>query len=533
MINSSIYSSLDAVKARVRIYDGNGTLITTCTCEDVLSDFAVSREGVGGKFFGFGICHKLELKIIDIEREFQFYKGYYADISYGNGSSWDRCYPNFYFDEIKVDKKTGDISIVAYDKLKQAANYTFADIPSTTLRSYSLYNMLYRMKDILGVKLKDASSTTALTTLNNITVTADTPLNYEGMEDLRSVLDNLAECACAIYYLDRDEYLTYKYVCYDVDPNAFVYPKDYYEWEQEDNLVLRNVYSINELNDTLGVEVNPNGNVHQFIRENPIFALRSDTVDILTANAKQFSHHPFVLDWSSDYRLEVGDCIEIHDKDGTTTKVFILNDLVTYSGTLSEATAWEWTDNDAENEDTPINITDKINQTYAKVDKVNKEITLVTEELNGYPQKIAQLQVSIDDVVTKVSRVEQIQSEDNDAINNRLDTIAKETALKVDSEGVEIIVEEKLSQGVEKVVTSAKKYTFDDTGLNVSSSDSNINTTITEDGMRIYRAGTEVLTADNEGVKAEDLHATTFLIIGTTSRLEDRGNRTACFWIGD
>jgi hypothetical protein len=108
--------------------------------------------------------------------------------------------------------------------------------------------------------------------------------------------------------------------------------------------------------------------------------------------------------------------------------------------------------------------------------------------------------------------------------------------LKLDKEGVEITVEEILAEGVERVVTASKKYSFDDTGLNVSSSENSISTTILEDGMRIYRNGEEVLVADNEGVKAEDLHATTFLLIGENSRLQDwstGATRTACFWIGE
>ena len=46
----------------------------------------------------------------------------------------------------------------------------------------------------------------------------------------------------------------------------------------------------------------------------------------------------------------------------------------------------------------------------------------------------------------------------------------------------------------------------------------------------------EVLVADHDGVKAEDLHATTYLIIGKNSRFEDYKSglqqRTGCFWIG-
>ena len=126
----------------------------------------------------------------------------------------------------------------------------------------------------------------------------------------------------------------------------------------------------------------------------------------------------------------------------------------------------------------------------------------------------------------KVTDIEGDTSEKIDEIYNTVST-------KLDKNGVEITIEEKLADGVEKVVTASKKYTFDDEGLKVSSSSNSVSTTITEDGMQVFRSGKEVLTANNEGVKAEDLHATTYLIIGNTSRLEDYNNRTTCYWIGD
>lgn len=49
--------------------------------------------------------------------------------------------------------------------------------------------------------------------------------------------------------------------------------------------------------------------------------------------------------------------------------------------------------------------------------------------------------------------------------------------------------------------------------------------------MSIYKGSEEVLTADNTGVDAKNLHATTYLIIGTNSRFEDYDSRTGCFWI--
>ena len=47
------------------------------------------------------------------------------------------------------------------------------------------------------------------------------------------------------------------------------------------------------------------------------------------------------------------------------------------------------------------------------------------------------------------------------------------------------------------------------------------------------RFNVEVLTANNQGVDAANLHANTYLIIGEYSRFEDYGNgRTGCFWVG-
>ena len=103
-------------------------------------------------------------------------------------------------------------------------------------------------------------------------------------------------------------------------------------------------------------------------------------------------------------------------------------------------------------------------------------------------------------------------------------------------EDVEIAIKSELSNGVDKVIT-ATGFTFNEQGLTVSKSDSEISTQITEDGMTVSKSGDVVLTANNEGVSAQNLHATTYLIIGNYSRFEDYINtageaRTGCFWIG-
>jgi hypothetical protein len=128
---------------------------------------------------------------------------------------------------------------------------------------------------------------------------------------------------------------------------------------------------------------------------------------------------------------------------------------------------------------------------------------------------------------------------DTDSINasvsnldSNVSALSREVSAKMSAEDVSISIQTAMSEGVERVTTTTG-FTFNEEGLHINKSNTEITTSITEDGMKVYRNNDEVLTADNLGVKAEDLHATTFLIIGTNSRLENyNDNRTGCFWIG-
>jgi len=146
---------------------------------------------------------------------------------------------------------------------------------------------------------------------------------------------------------------------------------------------------------------------------------------------------------------------------------------------------------------------------------------------------ISALQINTSGIAASVKSVESAANDAIQGLNETVSQLAKEVSLKMDSNSVNIAIEKRVSNGVDKVVTNTTGYVFDDNGLSISKSDSEISTIITDDGMRVYKDREAVLVADNKGVKAEDLRATTYLIIGSHSRLEDYGNgRTACFWIG-
>lgn len=121
--------------------------------------------------------------------------------------------------------------------------------------------------------------------------------------------------------------------------------------------------------------------------------------------------------------------------------------------------------------------------------------------------------------------VEGLRAENRDA-EGRL------AALEMNVEGLSLQVQSVNTDGAAKVSTTTG-YTFDENGITVEKSGREIKTQITEDGMRVYKNKKDMLIADSEGVKAVDLHASTYLSIGGRSRFENyEEDRTGCFWIG-
>ena len=133
------------------------------------------------------------------------------------------------------------------------------------------------------------------------------------------------------------------------------------------------------------------------------------------------------------------------------------------------------------------------------------------------------------------AEVKQVKDDFNnniEVVNEDIQTLTQKVNATMTAEDVKLQIQSELNNGVTKVKTTTG-FTFDDEGLTVSKSGSEMTTQITEDGMTVFRDNTAILTANNVGVDAVNLHATTYLIVGTHSRFEDYGeNRTGCFWIG-
>ena len=178
-------------------------------------------------------------------------------------------------------------------------------------------------------------------------------------------------------------------------------------------------------------------------------------------------------------------------------------------------------------------------------DDIIDNIIGVTETAKNLCQKYADLETKADSIsatIGEISKGETIIGKINEIkasaeelsinITNIRDGITSVGSLKNTTDltdfsfGTDGLIISKILRVGEKQI-SKFKTTIDDNGMTVAENSS--------DGTG-EDSWTDVLTADNQGVLARNLHATTYLIVGNRSRFENYdkdGNKyTGCFWIG-
>ena len=482
-------ASVRRLEAKVELYNGS-TLVKTFKSTDKIKSFTIERVGDESKFFGFGICQRLNIQLIDMAREldittanhFKVFIGLVGD-NYTN-TSGKFIFPPFYVKEVNRDENTNELSITAYDALYEATTHTVSEI---TLTSYTIEQFAKAAGALLGC----SKIVKVPTSFTNTTFNTSYPkgANFEGTETIREALDDVAEATQTIYYLNANGDLLFRRLgelgtgtAYSIDKSK------YFDLKSKTARRLSTICHATELGDNVSASITETGTT-QYIRDNAFWELREDIgtlVDNAIAAVGGFTLTQFEMEWRGDFTLPIGQKIALTTKDDEIVYSYVLNDTISYDGGLSEQTSWNYTDTE-ETESNPTSLGDLIKRTYAKVDKVNKEIELVASD--------------VDNLSTLVLTPEEIK----------------------------MLVKTEEPDGI-KTETG---FTFDEKGLSISKSNSDLSTLITENGMRIYNTDEEVLKVDNSGVDAVNLHATTYLWIGKNSRLEDYGEtRSACFWVG-
>ena len=510
-----LISPARSIAGKVELYNGS-TLLNTFKHTDALSSFTVSRAG-DKKFFGFGVCQEIEVKLVDRERAINIEKEQNLKVSFVVNNSMVSPTPRFYVSEVTRDETTNELTVKGYDIIHKTKSHTISELDLET--PYTIGDVVSKIVGLLGVSF-------SYDTITRDAFNTEYPAgaNFDGAETLREVLDAIAEATQTIYFVNNSNALTFKHLKKDADPVLTIRKADYFELKSKENRTLAEICSATELGDNV-ITATGNAGETQYVRDNPFWELRDDIPTLLDnaiAVIGGITLNQFTCKWRGNYLVEPGDKIAMVTKDDNTVISYLLDEKYTYNGGFSADTTWEFGNNDNESTDNPVTLGDKLKQTFAKVDKANKQIELVVSEVEGYTDKISKIEMTTETITASVSRIDDNVSE-----------LINEVNTKMTAEDVSISIQTALNEGVEKVTTTTG-FTFNEEGLHITKSNSEMTTSITEDGMTVYRYGDEVLTADNLGVKAEDLRATTFLIIGKNSRFEDySGNRTGCFWIGN
>lgn len=502
-------------RARVELYNGSA-LLNIYSEADYLQGFNIERIGAEGKFFGFGVCHKITAILGDYEKQIDLTGANRLELAYGMDTDFLNAYPYFNIAEIVRDEATKEYTITAYDALATASTHTAAELVLPA-RELTIKDYAVACASVLGLPLNAEGVQD-----NAFNLSCGYSANFEGTESVRDVLDDIAEATQTIYYINNNWELVFKRL--DKDGAALVTITN----DNSMNIIvgetktLTGITHATELGDNVNATTGEEG-VTQYVRDNAFWELRDDIADILEAalanvagadparldtaqlgvarlgearlgvsQQSGMSNTVFSADWFGNFLLEIGDKIAVQTEDGTIYS-YVLNDVISYSGIVLEQTIWTYASN-ADEHATPSTLGEAIKLTFARVDKVNKQIELVASETAETKENMASLTLTTEDLKISVKQAE--------------------------------------IDGAKKVETETG-FKFDANGLEVSKTGSEMSTQITEDGMKVFRNNTEVLTADHKGVNAANLHATTYLIIGNNSRFEDyEGTRTACFWIG-
>lgn len=484
-----------------------------------LISFQIDRIG-DNRFYGYGISQKANIKIRDIARKYSFSTSTKFVITFDDLQTL----PAFYVTEVNRDENTNELSVTAYDALDKASAHTVSEI---TLTSYTIGEFAAACASLLGLD-------GIVTSGDNFNLVYIEGANFDGAESLRDALNDVAEVTQTIYFVSADNKLVFKQLDKD-GAAAFTISKDLYiELDSKTNRRLAAVSSVTELGDNLTASLDASGTTY-FIRDNAFLDLREDRaqlVDNMLAAMGGLTINQFNCDWRGNYLLELGDKIALIAKDNDTVESYLLNDTIKYDGSFSQSSYWEY-EAQEETESNATSLGEVIKQTYAKVDKVNKEINLVVNETSINSSEVAAMKLNTESISLSVASLETKVNDTVESVNDAITEINKKVSATMTDEEIEILVENKMVDSVTSVETTTG-FTLNEEGLNISKSNSAITTTITENGMTVRNDRDDVLTANNDGVVAVDLHAKTFLVIGGYSRLQDipEQKRTGCFWIG-
>ncbi len=155
-----------------------------------------------------------------------------------------------------------------------------------------------------------------------------------------------------------------------------------------------------------------------------------------------------------------------------------------------------------------------------KVMNLSVDVAGIRAENKDAAGNLASLTLTVEGLGAEVSRQ-----------SSRADTLQEElTKVSQSATDLSIEVASIRETGVDRVQTQTG-YRFDDRGLHISKSDSEMENRLDHTGMYVERSGETILRANAEGVVATDVSVRNYLIVGSHARFEDYEGGTGCFYL--
>ena len=363
--------------------------------KEQIYNWKIERNAEDSKFFGTGVCQKMTLETI--MTDFGSQVRTINPVSGVTGFTFST--PLFYITEVIQDEVANKITYTAYDGLYFATLHKIkeANLPST-----------YTIKELAekAVALIPELSGVDTSTLN----LPFTSANLSGEETCREIFDDIAEATQTNYYVNSENILCFKRMNTIVSVNV---PKTaYFEATTGAVYVLKTIMSVTELGDNASSTATGSPDVSgievtQYVRENCFYTQLKDTQ---LKNALQYAInnvgnsylYEYSIKWRGITATEPFDIISFANRDGLYVETVLFNDTISYNGGLIEQSSWSYKAQDETEESSGIG--ERINNTYARVNKVDNTVKIHAGLINNLQEEYAELNVTVDGINTKVQK---------------------------------------------------------------------------------------------------------------------------------
>lgn len=361
-------------------------------------------------FIGTATARMLELSLVDINGNINLEN---EEITLKIGADYDGQtyyinYGNFIVDKPpEVDETNGTIRVVAYDyMIKFNKNYQDTITYPCTLKQF-----LDNVCSQAGVEL---GSTTFPN--QNFIVTDN---QFAGMT-LREVLQNIAKCAFSWARIGQDNKL---YLDFNLTPentetitideyktNSFKKANEYYGPVNQVTYADSTIEG-QEVRVKNQASIDQNGLKEIVIYDNLFAYTPEKSQELIQAGAGiiGLTYMPVSqLDLIGFAYLDCRDMINVETLNGTTYSSRVFNHNITYNGALEDSIITEGT---STNEDVFKNTANNIlqnQQTRIIVDKANKVIQSVVEDITEQNNKISRVEQTVDELNSKISDIADI-----------------------------------------------------------------------------------------------------------------------------